>query len=210
MHFSTEERQEFKSLVLPHLDGLHRLALRLCHDQCNAEDLVAETITKACENFRRLRDRSRMKAWLCRILSNTFFTYCREAKRVQHVEYIDPDRDDERGRFSLFDEVSQPFLLWWGKPERELIDKLLDADIQRAIGELPEEYRVAVVLCDVEGLSYREIAGILRIPIGTVRSRLARGRSLLQKKLWHHAQEIGLIPSRKHNHEKATKVHQAH
>lgn len=86
----------------------------------------------------------------------------------------------------------------------------MDEDIQRAIAELPHEFRLAVVLCDMEGFSYEEISSILRIPIGTVRSRIARGRSLLQKKLYHHAQDLGLISSRKHSHENTKELPQEH
>lgn len=204
-----EEQQEFKSLVLPHLDELHRMAYHVCHVQCDAEDLVMETITKACEHFHRLRDKSKVKPWLFRILSNSFISSYRSRKSHPTVEYTETTDDDDE-QFSLFAKVSQPFLLWWGNPERELINKLMDEDIQRAIAELPHEFRLAVVLCDMEGFSYEEISSILRIPIGTVRSRIARGRSLLQKKLYHHAQDLGLISSRKHSHENTKELPQEH
>lgn len=101
--------------------------------------------------------------------------------------------EGEEASFSLFEELHQPFLLWWGSPEKEFFNKLLREEIEKAIDALPEAFRVAVVLSDLEGFSYREIAQILRLPVGTVRSRLARGRSLLQKALWGHAQEAGLV-----------------
>lgn len=204
-----EEQQEFKSLVLPYLDELLRMAYHLCHVQCDAEDLVMETITKACEHFHRLRDKTKVKSWLFRILSNAFISFYRSQKGHQTVEYIET-ANDEDGHFSLFAEVSQPFLLWWGNPERELINKLMDEDIQRAVAGLPHEFRLAVVFCDVEGLSYEEISRVLHVPIGTVRSRIARGRSLLQKKLYHHAQDLGFIHSEKHHHEKAKELYQEH
>jgi RNA polymerase sigma-70 factor (ECF subfamily) len=215
MTFSGQEREEFKALVIPLLDELHGLAVRLCGDQCNAEDLVAETIIKACENFHRFRDRSKIKPWLFRILSNAFITRCRARKRHQTIEYTEVDSpenelEQDEKHFSLFNEISQPFLLWWANPERALIDKLLDEDIKQAIEELPEEFRLAVVLCDVEGLSYQEISHILSVPIGTVRSRLARGRSMLQKKLWHHAEEMGILTRKKDDHEKGKKATQEH
>jgi RNA polymerase sigma-70 factor (ECF subfamily) len=94
--------------------------------------------------------------------------------------------------FSLFERLHQPFLLWWGTPEQDFLDRLLREDLIRAIEALPERFRIVVVLADVQGLSYLEIAGSLEVPIGTVRSRLARGRALLQKALWDHACDAGL------------------
>jgi RNA polymerase sigma-70 factor (ECF subfamily) len=88
--------------------------------------------------------------------------------------------------------LHQPFLLWWGNPEQEFLTHLLQEDLERALAQLPEPYRLAVLLADVQGLSYQEIADALELPIGTVRSRLARGRSQLQKALWKHAQDAGL------------------
>jgi RNA polymerase sigma-70 factor, ECF subfamily len=195
MKLTTEEQRQLRCLVLPLLDYLHRLAYFLCHNQDDAEDLVAETIRKACEKFRSLRDHNKVKAWLIRILRNTFVSLHRTRNNVLTTEY------DDNGQFSLFTEVSQPFLLWWGNPERELLNKMLEEDIREAISELPHEFRFVVVLCDVEGLSYKEIAKILKIPIGTVRSRLARGRSILQKKLSHHAVERGIAHSGIHTYE---------
>jgi RNA polymerase sigma-70 factor, ECF subfamily len=195
MKLTTEEQRQLRCLVLPLLDYLHRLAYFLCHNQDDAEDLVAETIRKACEKFRSLRDHNKVKAWLIRILRNTFVSLHRTRNNVLTTEY------DDNGQFSLFTEVSQPFLLWWGNPERELLNKMLEEDIREAISELPHEFRFVVVLCDVEGLSYKEIAKILKIPIGTVRSRLARGRSILQKKLSHHAVERGITHSGIHTYE---------
>jgi len=191
MQFTEQERKEFKALVFPHLEALHRVAIRLTRDHGESEELVAETILKACENFRKLRDQTRVKQWLLRILSNTFVSQCRVRHRHQEAQYEEESEDG--GYFSLYDQLTQSFLVLWGNPEREVVNKLMDEDIQRAISELPEEFRLAVVLCDVEGLRYREIAQILEIPIGTVRSRLARGRALLQKQLWHHARDAGFI-----------------
>lgn len=200
-----EEQQEFKTLVLPHLEELHRTAYHLCHVRCNAEDLVMEAITKACENFHALREKTKIKHWLLRIMSNSFISGYRSQKKVRMVEYTETT-NDENGTFSLFAELSQPFLLWWGNPERELVNKLMDEEIQKAIGELPHEFRLAIVLCDVEGLSYDEISKTMDIPIGTVRSRIARGRSLLQKKLYHYAQDLGLTHTGRHHHEKAKEL----
>lgn len=204
-----EEQQEFKILVLPHLEELHRTAYHLCHIRCNADDLVMDVIVKACEKFHTLREKTKVKQWLLRILSNAFISSYRSQKGLRMVEYTETTNDEE-GKFSLFAELSQPFLLWWGNPERELVSKLMDEEIQKAISELPEEFRLAVVLCDVDGLSYEDIAAMTNVPIGTVRSRIARGRSLLQRKLYHYAQDLGLIHTGRNGHEKKKEYHSEH
>jgi RNA polymerase sigma-70 factor, ECF subfamily len=187
LDFTVTEQARLKSLVVPLLDDLKSLAMYLCGNRELAEDLVAETIMKACENVSSLRDYTRVKPWLFRILNNVFLAHCRNSKRRPTVSYEEAEEDTEN--FSLFQELSQPFLLWWGNPEREYINQLLDREIQEAIAELPEVFRTVVVLCDVEDMSYQEISRILEIPSGTVKSRLARGRSLLQKKLWKHGRD---------------------
>jgi len=195
MQLTHQQREDVKRLVLPLLDDLERFALSLCPRKEAAEELVAATIAGACESFGKLRDKGKTKQWLFRILTNKFLTHCREQSRHKSVAFAD-DSADANSEFSLFEQVSQPFLLWYGNPERELISRLLDEDIRNALDSLPSNFRIAVVLCDVEGFSYDEIAGVLEIPGGTVRSRIARGRSLLQKKLWHHAQDLGLIKTK--------------
>jgi len=101
------------------------------------------------------------------------------------------ERDDEQ-RFSIFERLHRPVLLWFATPEQEFLDSLLRDDLDRALAALPEHYRLVVVLADVEGLTYGEIAATLDVPVGTVRSRLARARSALQRALWSVAQEHGL------------------
>lgn len=192
MKLKPSERKTFKQLVMPLLDDMHRLAYFLCNDENDAQDLVAESIRKACEKFNSLKNHSKIKPWLIRILRNTFLNTCRDDKKHQTVEYSEDDNEDD-AHFSLFTEISQPFLLWWGNPERELLDKLMEEDIQQALAELPCEYRFVVILCDVEGYSYKEISDTLNLSPGTVRSRIARGRSKLQKKLYHHAIDRGII-----------------
>ena len=101
-----------------------------------------------------------------------------------------PGEDDG---FSLFERLHQPFMLWWGNPERQFLNDLLREDLERAVDSLPEEFRATVVLVDVQGLSYAEVGEALDIPLGTVRSRLARGRARLQRALWDHARERGWV-----------------
>ncbi len=189
-----DERTVQKTVVLPLLGELYRVALRLTHSNVEAEELVAETVARACENIATLRDLTRAKQWLLRILTNVFFSSCRSKKRRQEIPYVEVDDDDDAASFSLFEALMQ-YGADEGNPERIVITKLLDEEIQSAIAALPEEYRAAIVLCDVEGYAYQEIAAILDVPIGTVRSRLARGRSLLQKKLYHYAKDHGWTSS---------------
>jgi RNA polymerase sigma-70 factor, ECF subfamily len=127
-----------------------------------------------------------------RILTNTFISERRKMlARPREEQLVDESSDREDG-FSLFERLHQPFLLWFANPEQEFLDKLLREDLDRALAALPEHYRVVVVLADVEGLKYGEIAEALDLPIGTVRSRLARARSALQRTLWSVARDHGL------------------
>jgi RNA polymerase sigma-70 factor (ECF subfamily) len=129
-----------------------------------------------------------------RILANTYTSWWRTAEARPVVEpLIDETSTDES--FSLFERLHQPFLLWFSTPEQVFLNALLREDLERAIDQLPEPFRVAVVLSDVQGLSYQEIADALHVPIGTVRSRLARGRATLQRALWQHGLDAGLVKS---------------
>lgn len=180
-------REEFKGILLPLVSDLHRVAFELCRSGNEAEDLVAEMVVRACENYGTLHDKAKAKQWLLRILINTFLSSCRAKKVRQSIPY-----EDDNGPFSLFEELWQQSSQW-GDPEREVINRFLSEDLTRALEALPEEFRVAVVLCDVEGYTYEEIAQTLEIPVGTVRSRLARGRGILQRHLFHHAVERGWV-----------------
>ena len=174
------------------LDSLYGAALRLTRNSADAEDLVADTVVKALASCNSLADRSRFRGWVFRILSNTFLSNCRKRGTRAEVPMPEEGTDDDGGSFWLFDRLHQPFLLWWGNPEQAFLDHVLATDIERAIHGLPEVFRITVVLADVEGMSYREIADATGVPVGTVRSRLARGRSLLQHALWEHAEAAGL------------------
>jgi RNA polymerase sigma-70 factor (ECF subfamily) len=186
-------RSLFEEKVLGLLDELYGAALRLEKNREDAEDLVAEVVTKAWAARQALRDMERFRPWIFRILTNTFLSECRtrSARLLRKDHAADPN--EETTAFSLFDKLHQPFLLWWSNPEKEFLNKLLREDIERAVDALPEVFRVVVVLSELEGLSYQEMAQTLKVPVGTVRSRLSRGRNLLQKALWEHAKEAGLI-----------------
>jgi RNA polymerase sigma-70 factor, ECF subfamily len=182
----TAERAWFEHAVLGLLPELLGTARRLTGNREDAEDLAAEAISKAWLYRDSLRERDRIAGWMHRILSNLFLSQRRsEAVRPQQTNL-------EEEEFSLFDRLHQPFLLWWGTPEQDFLDRLLRDDLVRAIEALPERFRVVVVMADVQGFSYGEIATLLGVPVGTVRSRLSRGRGLLQKALWEHACDAGL------------------
>lgn len=175
--------------LLPELFGT---ALRLTRHRTDAEDLVADAVAKAWIALDSLEQRDALRGWLFRILTNTFLTNRRSAAARAVHEALD-DAGDEAVRFSLFERLHQPFLLWWGNPEQAFLNRLLREDLEHAIDALPEPFRVVVVLVDVRGCSYQEVAATLGIPVGTVRSRLARGRAALQRALWDHARDAGLI-----------------
>jgi RNA polymerase sigma-70 factor (ECF subfamily) len=181
-----DDRPWFEEAVLGVLPELLGLARRLTRNPADAEDLAAEAVTKAWVYRGTLREREKFSGWIVRILTNQFLSEHRSAAG-QTYESLDSEED-----FSLFERLHQPFLLWWSSPEQEFLDRVLRADLIRAIEALPESFRVVVVLADVHGHSYGQIAESLAVPVGTVRSRLARGRALLQRALWDHACDAGL------------------
>ena len=135
-----------------------------------------------------------MERWLFQILNNTFISHwrCRCRRQERESEPFTEDDDPEAEEFSLFRKLHQPFLLWWGTPEQQLLNDVLQEDLQHALDALPDAFRVVVVLVEVQGYTYEEAAEMLQVPLGTVRSRLSRGRGLLQKALWRQAREAGL------------------
>ena len=189
-------KDTFETQVLAILGPLHGVARRLTKNDADAEDLVAESITRAWRAHESLSDEGAFRAWMFRILNNTFVSERRKALARPREELLVEDSGEEERTFSIFERLHQPFLLWFGNPEQEFLNKLLREDLDRALAALPEHYRVVVVLADVEGFKYGEIAETLDVPVGTVRSRLARARAALQQTLWEVAQEHGLQTSR--------------
>lgn len=183
---SADDRRWFEEATLAALPELLGLARRLTRNREDAEDLAAEAISRAWLHRATLRDRAKFSGWIVRILTNLFLSQ-RRSEASHPCESLDVEDD-----FSLFERLHQPFLLWWGTPEQEFLDRLLREDLIRAIEALPEPFRIVVALADIQGYSYGEIAEALAVPIGTVRSRLARGRALLQQALWEHARDSGL------------------
>lgn len=185
-------RDVFEREVLALLPKLEGVARRLTRNDADAEDLVAETVVRAWKSLDCLQCEMAMRCWLFRILNNTFLSDCRRAKVRPQCETLDGGEEEGAEQFSLFEQVHQPFLLWFSNPEQAFLDKLLRADIDTALAALPEHHRMVVLLADVEELGYAEIAEVLGVPVGTVRSRLARARGALQKRLWQQAQACGL------------------
>jgi RNA polymerase sigma-70 factor, ECF subfamily len=185
---SADDRVWFEHEVLGALRDLLGTARQLRRNRADAEDLVAEAVARAWIKLDTLEDRGRFRGWIFRILTNLYRADCRSRAVRGDQESLEEGEEN----FSLFERLHQPFLLWWGNPEQEFLDRLLHEDLETAIEALPEEFRLAVVLADVQGFSYQEISDLVGVPIGTVRSRLSRGRSLLQKALWLHANDAGL------------------
>ncbi len=193
----TEQRRRlFEREVERLTDRLYGTALQLTRDPDDAEDVVAEAVGRAWSRLDELRDPQQLEGWLFRILNNTFISLWRRRRCRQDRETALDTRTQEAaeaGQFSLFQQLHQPFLLWWGTPEDRVVSGLLREDIQRALDTLPDAFRVIMVMVEVEGFTYREVSETLDIPLGTVRSRLSRARSLLQASLWEQAREAGLV-----------------
>jgi len=180
-------RERFERDVLPILPSLYGAALRMTRNPTDAEDLLQETTLRAFRGFGGFQEGTNLKAWLYRILTNSYITtYRKKQREPQIVE--GPDDLDE---WFLFDRIGARHVE--GSAEQEVLDRLPDTDVKAALESIPENFRVPVLLADVEGFSYKEIAEIMDTPIGTVMSRLHRGRKALEKALWDTARERGLV-----------------
>jgi RNA polymerase sigma-70 factor (ECF subfamily) len=169
------DNERFERDVVPFLGQLYPAALRMTRNPTDAEDLVQETSAKAYAAFHQFRPGTNLKAWLHRILANTFINGYRKRRREP--------RQATGGDFHDWHLPTDPLAPAVRSAEAEALDRLADSDILRALRDLPEEFRVAVYLADIEGYSYKEIAKIMGTPIGTVMSRLHRGRGRLRDKL---------------------------
>ncbi|HXJ30773.1 MAG TPA: sigma-70 family RNA polymerase sigma factor [Gemmatimonadales bacterium] len=177
-----ERRAGFEQEALVHLDTLYRVALRLTANASDAEDLVQETMLRAYRSWDRYTPGTNAKGWLLTILRHLFINEYR--RRSRHPETVDVDTIEP---FALFQEVQEE------DPQGAFFDKIVDDEVLRAVDQLPEAFREAVTLSDVEGMSYEEVAKVLDVPVGTVKSRLYRGRRLLQTKLYDYAVSMGYI-----------------
>ena len=183
------DQAKFAEEATPFMDSLYAAAMRMTRNPADAEDLVQETYLKAYRGFGGYEQGTNLKAWLYRILTNTFINTYRSKKRRP----TESDLDDVEDLY-LYRRLGGLEAAAAGRSaEDELLDIYTDDEVKRALEELPEQFRMAVLLADVEGFSYKEIADILEIPIGTVMSRLHRGRKGLQKKLWEYAVARGLV-----------------
>ncbi|MEX2421703.1 MAG: sigma-70 family RNA polymerase sigma factor [Actinomycetota bacterium] len=181
-------RARFERDVLPLLTNLYGAALRLTRDPQDAEDLVQETYLRAYRGFEGFREGTNLRAWIYRILTNTFInSYRKKQREPVTVSASDEDTPDWYLYDRIGSSVAEP------SAENEVLEQIPDEDVQRALEDLPEVFRMAVLLADVEGFSYKEMAEILDIPIGTVMSRLHRGRKALQRALWETVRERGLV-----------------
>jgi RNA polymerase sigma-70 factor (ECF subfamily) len=181
----------FETEALSFLDALYRTALRMTRSEADAEDLVQETYIRAFRFREQFTPGTNLKAWLFRILTNTFINTYR--RRQTQPEFTELEGVDE---FSLYKRMSDlKTSSGAGNPETEVLDGLVDSEVKDALGDLPEKFR-QVVLLDVEGFSYKEIAEMLDITIGTVMSRLHRGRKFLQKRLLDLAHQRGIAAVR--------------
>ena len=183
---ATALRERFERDVLPLMPNLYTAALRLTRNPADAEDLVQETYLRAYRGFGGFKEGTNLKAWMYRILTNTFINSYRKKQR-EPVTVPGDDLED----WYLYDRLASGSVE--ASAETTVLGSLPDEDVRAALDALPEGFRMAVWLADVEGFSYKEIAEILDIPIGTVMSRLHRGRRALEKALWETVRERGLV-----------------
>jgi len=183
----TERQKEFSELIQPHLSSLYSTALRMTRNQNDAEDLVQDTLFKAFRALDQYQKNTNFRAWVFRILVNTFITAYRKAiKQPQKISY------DDMEEFFLYKRLDETTSLQESSKE-DFLENFFDDDVKEALENLPYQFRLVVLLCDVEGFSYNEIANIIDAPLGTVMSRLYRGRKLLQRYLWNYAKKRGYI-----------------
>lgn len=180
---------EFRDEALPQMDAVHRFALRLAKDPDRAADLTQETFLRAYKNWDKYTPGTRAKSWLFTICRNVFLRGEERSKR--HREIVAEVADEDPKRLSRESTVFTSVLE--RDPEGAFWSRVVDDEILRAIDDLPEDFREVVVLSDLEDLSYEEIAQVTEVPIGTVKSRLFRGRRMLQKTLYTYAVESGII-----------------
>jgi RNA polymerase sigma-70 factor (ECF subfamily) len=172
----------FEALVLPHLDALHYAAMRLTRDASTAEDLVQETFLRAYRALHQLTQEESCRAWLMKIMTNIWLNQRQKQGRegmALDIYELDPSHE-EAALWSHHPSLPE-------EPERAASRKQFCEDLDQAVQQLPEAFRIVVMLADVEGLSYKEVAETLHCPIGTVMSRLYRARQVLRKALWGHA-----------------------
>lgn len=181
------DRSEFEALTLEHMDALYGAALRLTRSPKDAEDLVQDTFLKAFRFFDSFEKGTNIKAWLFKIQTNTFINKYRRKVKEREVAETPPE-DIVLDRF-----VSSEQVRALQDPETDFFQKLLSDEVVEALDQVPVDFRMVVILADIQGFSYKEIAEIVGCPVGTVMSRLFRGRRILQKHLYEYAIHEGVI-----------------
>lgn len=177
--------EEFEKEALPHMDSLYNYALRMTGDEDDADDLVQDTYLKAFRFFDKFEKGTNCKAWLFRILKNSYINDYRKLKKEPNkVDYEDVQNFYENIKSNEVDTVHY---------EQDVFSNLLDDDVSKAISDLPEDFRNVIILSDIEGFTYEEIADFVDIPVGTVRSRLHRARKMMYTQLFDYAKNKGLI-----------------
>lgn len=182
-----EEHADFETAALPFLDSLYNMAFRLTRNPVDAEDLVQETYLKAYRHYEKFQKGTNLKAWLFRILKNTFINgYRKRQNKPTHSAFEDIEDSFES---MVSDQAPQRIK----DPEEVALENVLDEDVQQALDSLRDDYRMVILLVDIEGFSYKEAAEILDVPVGTVMSRLYRGRRTLEKVLLEYARNHGYL-----------------
>lgn len=177
-------KKEFVELVKPHEKALFAGSMRFTNNRADAEDLLQETFMRAYVGFRRSRHIEKPRAWLFKIMTNAYINrYHKKRRRGIQVPY-------EEGLDHKIAEVYAPAV---DDPREKFFSQLLDSELEDALESLPEQFRQAVILCDISDLSYEEISHVLDCPLGTVRSRISRGREMLFHRLYEYARERGLL-----------------
>jgi len=183
------DQSHFSDLAMEYMPALYSAALRMTRNPSDAEDLVQETYLKAYRSFAGFEEGTNLKAWLYRILTNTYINSYRAKKRRPEIADVEDVED-----LYLYHRLAGGQSAGLGRSaEDEALDRFTDTDVKAAIESLPDSFRMAVLLADVEGFSYKEIADITDVPIGTVMSRIHRGRKALQKALFEFGSARGLV-----------------
>ncbi|GGH59351.1 sigma-70 family RNA polymerase sigma factor [Rothia aerolata] len=183
---AAQRKARFERDAMQYVDQLYAAALRMARNQADAEDLVQEAYTKAFSSFSQYTPGTNLKAWLYRILTNTYINLYRKRQREPQQANTENVEDWQLAQASSHDSSGLQ------SAEMEALDRLPDDNVKQALQDLPEDFRMAVYYSDVEGFSYKEISEIMNTPIGTVMSRLHRGRKLLRDKLSDYARERGI------------------
>jgi RNA polymerase sigma-70 factor, ECF subfamily len=184
---SEEAKKKFEEIAFEHMNSLYSTALRMTRNTMEAEDLVQDTYLRAYRFFDKFEEGTNFKAWVFKILTNTFINkYRKKVRTPQSVQL-------EKVEFGLADEEDKQEPAEWSGYEEERYQELFDDDVKAALSQLTEEFRIVIILADIEGFSYKEIADMIDRPIGTVMSRLFRGRRILQRILDKYARREGYI-----------------